>query len=300
MNNIAIFTTFPEHYEGYIRIALDEMGFPCVQISPSTLKEHVKRVDYVLCFHSKDATEVMGISDRKSEIILLSHQVLPVGDRSLLLEANADHLICNGSAKLIRELQTDGYFNGIKYIHNIGYFPTMYASCSRCPKTVFVQMTPDKEGNEYEPLFSGFTRQSLCQWLLLCGFQVNYFEHCYHRDVTDSFPSGVRRVKPGKDYMQSLTGSKYFIGHGTTAPLTNTFTAGAVNFCTSEDWWCKQSAATQSALTQCTCLVDDFHSLFDSLDNATKYSETSTEYLFGVDRLNVSTKVRDTILSICR
>jgi hypothetical protein len=129
------------------------------------------------------------------------------------------------------------------------------------------------------------------------GYQVNYFEHCNHLDP-ETVLEEVRRIKSGKDYMQTLLRSKYFIGHGTTTPLTNTFMSGAVNICTSTDWQYRQSPVLRESLERCTYFIDDFDQLAAVMEKEPKYSERFMTYLFGNDRQNIVEKIKDTILTI--
>jgi len=289
--NFAIFTSYPKHYAGYIRESLSDLGVLDYASNDGALSFFLNYSGCVLCFHASDANKLTRIKERQYKIVLLSHQVLPVGDRSLLSSANADYLICNGSQKLIDSLE----LTGTKHICNVGFFPTMYASSEcRDPKSVFVQMTTDREGKEYG---SALTRNSLCKWLLDRGYQVNYFEHCYHRDP-ETIPQNVRRINPGKDYMQTLTRSKYFIGHGTTTPLTNTFVKGAVNICTSDDWKSRQSPVLKNAIDQCCYSVNGFEQLDEAMKNEPRYGEDFSSYLFGTERNCIADSVSEILWKI--
>jgi len=289
--NLAIYTSYPKHYAGYIHESLNDLGILDYASKADSLSFFLNYSGCVLCFHATDANKLTRIKKRQYKIVLLSHQVLPVGDRSLLSSANSDYLICNGSQELIDGLE----LTNTKRICNVGFFPTMYASFEyRDAKSVFVQMTTDREGNEYG---SAFTRHSLCQWLLDRGYQVNYFEHCNHCDP-EAVPKNVRRISPGKDYMQTLTRSKYFIGHGTTTPLTNTFMKGAVNICTSDDWRSRQSSVLKNVIDQCCYFANGFDQLADAMESESKYGEEFIAYLFGNDRKNAAEKIGDAVLKI--
>jgi len=289
--DFAIYTSYLNHYEGYIRESLKDMGLLDYALNINSLSFFINYSGCVLCFHAKDANVLSNIEGRKYKIILLSHQLLPVGDRSFLSSAHADYLICNGSRKLIEQLN----LTGVKHIINACFFPAMYAlSEGRDPKSVFVQITTDREGKEYG---STFTRNALCRWLLDKGYTVNYFEHCHHSDP-ETVPEGVRRVKPGKDYMQTLSVSKYFIGHGTTTPLTNTFIQGAVNICTSTDWLYRQTPILREALEQCSYFIDNFDQLAAVMRREPKYGEAFTSYLFGDDRQNIGERIKEILLKI--
>ena len=289
--NFAIYTSYPNHYTGYIRESLNDLGVLDGAAHDDSLSFFLNYSGCVLCFHASDANRLARIKEKQYKIVLLTHQVLPVGDRSFLSSAKADYLICNGSRELLDCLK----LTSTKQICTAGFFPTMYASAgNRSPKSVFVQMTTDREGKEYD---STFTRSSLCQWLLDKGYTVNYFEHCYHRDM-EPIPEGVRRIKPGKNYMQTLTSSKYFIGHGTTTLLTNTFIPGAVNICTSTDWKFKQSPVCRNAVERCSYSANNFAQLAEALQMKPKYDDDFISYLFGKDRTNIAGNVLKTLLKI--
>jgi hypothetical protein len=319
-------TSFPEHFEGYIRFALEDMNIDIAHLDfgrtgfrskacPTDINGHyvdgtfyTKYTGTLLFFHAYDCDCVMrNYPNRKFRTLLLDHRVQPFGDRAIS-PYNADTIICNGSDALIRDIRTSAPFGN--EVRNVGFFTTHYASPARKPKTAFVQAV----GNtKYQ---CQFDIPKVSQMLLDEGYEVNFFDHVLHRSVhtfcgfllndtpphvhyvtsEKPLPKWVRIVKPGVDYIRTLTSCSHYVGYGSSSILTNSFMPGATQILLQSDWLPKCPALFRSAIETLAYPAATLSELRRCLTASPKDDSEVRNYLFGKDRTDVLEKVEEAVI----
>lgn len=290
-SNIVAITSYNKHFEGYIRYALEELTLEILYSEQDPSREFYERYDgTLLFFHAIDVNRVNDITRenvdcRQYRTILLDHRCQPFGDRAIS-PYNADYVICNGSNKLIDDIKSVAQFG--EHILNIGFFTTHYASKVRKEKKAFVQMV----NYGYESTFSNYR---ICELLLEMGYDVYSFEHVLHGTGV-LLPEGIRRVKPGLDYAQTLTSCSLYVGYGSAGVITNAFVPGAVQINLSADWLSKGSPVFRdvvNALCYTAISEEDLKQLLDAPPKG-----DLREYLYGNDRTNILGKIEAALTEI--
>ena len=289
--NIVAITSYKNHFEGYIRHALEEMNLDILYCEQEPSKEFYERYEgTLLCFHAMDVNRIYGIhrenlDHRHYRIVLLDHRCQPFGDRATS-PYNADYVICNGSHKLIEDIKSISQFG--ERVLNVGFFTTQYACAERKDKKAFVQTVKC----DYQ---SEFSHYRICELLLEMGYDVCSFEHVLH-GTGDALPKGVRRVKPGLDYIQTLTSCSHYVGYGSSGVITNAFMPGAVQINLSTDWVSKGSPIFQKVINDLCYTARNEKDLRQLLHAPPK--DDLCEYLFGKNRTNILGKIKAVIEEI--
>jgi len=318
-------TSFRSHFEGYIRFALEDMnidiahldfgrtGFRSKACSTDINGHYVDGTFYtkytgtLLFFHAYDCDFVMKNypNRKKFRTLLLDHRVQPHGDR-VRSPYHADTIICNGSDALIQDIHGTAPFG--KEVNNVGFFTTHYASPTRKPKTAFVQAV----GNYQCPL----DLPKVCQMLLDEGYEVNFFDHVLHRSIhtfagvlfndtpphvhyvtsEKPLPEGVRIVKPGLDYIRTLTSCSHYVGYGSSSLLTNSFVPGATQILLKSDWLPKCPSRFRSVIETLSYPAATLSALRLCLTAPPKDDSQIREYLFGENRTDVLQKVEEAVI----
>jgi len=320
-------TSFPEHYRGYIRFVLEDMNVDITHLDfgrtgfrgkacPTDINGHyvdgtffAKYSSTLLFFHAYDCNFVMrNYPNCKFRAVLLDHRVQPFGDRAIS-PYNADVIICNGSDALIWDIRNSAAPFGNE-VRNAGFFTTHYASPVRKPKTAFVQAVGD---SKYQ---CQFDIPAVCKMLLDDGYAVNFFDHVYHRSIhtfegilfndtpphvhhvqsAKPLPDGVRVVKPGLDYIRTLTSCSHYVGCGSSSILTNSFRLGATQILLASDWLPKCPALFRSVVETLSYPVETLSELRRCLTALPKDVAEVRKYLFGCDRTDVLGKVEEAVL----
>jgi len=319
-------TSFPEHFRGYIRFALEDMNIDIAHLDfgrtgfrskacPTDMNGHyvdgtffAKYTGTLLFFHAYDCDCVMrNYPNRKFQTLLLDHRVQPFGDRATS-PYNANTIICNGSDALIHDIRKSAPFGN--EVGNVGFFTTHYASSVRKPKTAFVQAVGN---SKYQ---CQFDIPEVCQMLLDEGYEVNFFDHVLHRsDHTFEgvlfnnvpphvhyvqseklLPEGVRIVKPGLDYIRTLTSCSHYVGYGSSGIITNSFTPGATQILLQSDWLPKCPCLFRSVIETLSYPVATMSELRRCLIAAPKDDPQVRDYLFGKDRSDILRKVEEAVI----
>jgi len=319
-------TSFPEHLEGYIRFALAEMNIDIAHLDfrrtgfrskacPTDINGHyvdsaffAKYPGTLLFFHAYDCDFVMrNYPNRKFRTVLLDHRVQPFGDRATSPYI-ADTIICNGSDALIRDIRDSAPFGN--EVKNDGFFTTHYASPVRKPKTAFVQAVGN---SKYQ---CQFDIPEVCQMLLDEGYDVNFFDHVYHRSVhtfegilfnntpphvhyvasEKPLPEGVRIVSPGLDYIRTLTSCSHYVGYGSSGIITNSFMPGVTQILLHSDWLPKCPSLFRSVIETLSYPVETLSELRRCLTAPPKDDPQVRSYLFGENRADVLEKVEEAVI----
>lgn len=281
------------HYRGFYHLLFDRLPIPGMAIAAEDLSgeflTHYR--GKILCLAQSYANWLYS-RPGQFETVLIDHGPFPAGWRTQK-DIFVDHLIINGSEELLEQMN----LSGVGHVCNAGYFPTDYCLPERREKTAMVQITCRNISGTWQD-DCPFRVSEVCELLLERGFEVAVYDHVMHPSDLDGLSESVRLVKPGLDYIQSLSSCSHLVFSGTSGFITNMFTQGCTMIVLSYDWAGKNPPMFQGLLHDCCDFVQTPWELFRSLSYPSKYDMETSEFLFGREPYHVIEKIWDYLTKI--